>query len=526
MPNDDAAAQTGAPRTRVGVVGPHVARPSWQSWLLVFLLSCSLYAATANRGIQWQDSGYRVLRVITHDLLGHLGLALSHPLHYWLARLVTLPHWHNPALVITLLSSLFAAVTVANVFGCVRLLTGNWKAAAFASASLAVAHIFWQMATLAETYTLTAALLSAEIWCLVLFLQGHHRALTGMFLFNGLGLANHMLAGLTTPVLVIVALLAWRDRRITNRDLLLAALVWLAGSLPYSALVAIQCIRTGDLLGTIRTALFGTAYADRVLNTRLSPGLLARSAGFLAYDFPNLLLPAAALGLLRAERLGQSKSIRFTLIAAMIIHALFVMRYNIVDQQTFFIPLCVLLSIWGGLGAAYVLTWPASISRTVLFAAAVALLVLTPATYAIAPHAARRLHLLDKYPQKPYRDSYTYFFVPWSIVEDSADRMSDAALDLTSPDGVVLYSDGMALPALEYKRLRRGASGVRIAAMPSLTQPAGHARFLELIHQRPADAPVILVPGDVRVAPAAPPAGMKWAARGELYELEQAPEHR
>ena len=138
----------------------------WRGWLVAFALAAALYAATANRGAQWQDSGYHILRVVTHESLNPLGLALSHPLHHWLGRAVVSAGVFEPAFAITLLSALAAAVTVANVYGCVKTLTRHTLASALAAASLLFAHTFWQLATVVESYTLTAALLSGEIWCL------------------------------------------------------------------------------------------------------------------------------------------------------------------------------------------------------------------------------------------------------------------------------------------------------------------------------------------------------------------------
>src|SRR3990172_7525821 len=63
------------------------------AWFAVFVAAFTLYAATANRGAQWQDSGYHILRMVTKEPVNPLGLALSHPLHHWLGRLAV---WPNP----------------------------------------------------------------------------------------------------------------------------------------------------------------------------------------------------------------------------------------------------------------------------------------------------------------------------------------------------------------------------------------------------------------------------------------------
>ena len=189
--------------------------------------SLALYALTCNRHIQWQDSGYHILRVVTGEIVNPKGLALSPPLHQWLARGLVQVLPLEPAFAVTLLSSIAAAVTVANIYGCVMLLTGKRTAAAWAAASLAVANVFWHLGTIAETYTLAAALLSAECWCLAAFVRARRpSALAGLMLFNGLGVANHMLAILTTPVIAGVVVYAIRHDWTRWRRVLLPIACW------------------------------------------------------------------------------------------------------------------------------------------------------------------------------------------------------------------------------------------------------------------------------------------------------------
>ena len=104
---------------RLGQVSNQTARFPWGGWLAVLVVCLVLYCLTANRGAQWQDSGSHILRAVTGELIHPLGLALSHPLHHYLARLATLAPGLDPCLAITLISSLAAAVAVANTCGCV-----------------------------------------------------------------------------------------------------------------------------------------------------------------------------------------------------------------------------------------------------------------------------------------------------------------------------------------------------------------------------------------------------------------------
>jgi Protein of unknown function (DUF2723) len=490
-------------------------RTVWVAWFALFTAGFALYAATANRGAQWQDSGNHILRVVTHEPLNPLGLALSHPLHHWLGRFAVSFNLFQPCFAVTLVSALAAAIAVANTFGCVFTLTRQWPAAFFAALSLAVAHTFWQMATLAETYTLAAALLSGECWCLILYAQTRRPVyLWGALLLNGLGVSNHLLAALTTPVLVVVALHgAWR-KAIRIRDVAAAAGLWLLGAAPYGFMVFQEFVRSSDLAGTLSSALFGHKYRDDVLNTTFAARKLLISAAFVLLNFPNLLLPVAAYGIIRSSRLISSPLVRRALLAGLVIHAVFVVRYPIVDQHTFFLPMYALVSIFSGIGLAKIYGWTRANVRIVVLTTAWGLLGLTPVLYAVVPDWARQYRVLESVERhKPYRDDYVYIFTPWSIVERSAERMSREAVALAGADGIIVVEDGMAEFAVLYQALRADYDELQIVGI--LTAEVAH----EAVYTH---RPVVLVPANRESPRTEPPVGT-WLRVGDLYLLVGMP---
>ena len=486
--------------------GRSFSRPSaayvLRGWLVVFAASLAVYAATANRGPQWQDSGHFILSIYTDQLVNPLGLALSHPLHHWLGRLALALHFAEPSYAITLVSSLGAALAVANVFGCVCYLTSSRAAAAFAAISLGVAHTFWHLATTTEVYTLSAALLAGECWCLAAFLRERRRGfLWAAMLLNGLGLANHLQAVLTTPVLAVVVLAALATRRLRWDAAAVGVLLWITGSLPYTVLVAREIAATGDWASTLRSALMGEAgrYGQNVLNFHPSLRILAVSVGFTVLCFPNLLIPAALAGLARARSVGIEPAIRRALLAGLLIHAAFVCRYSVIDQHTFFLPTYVLLAVFGGIGAAYVLRWPARQSAPIA-AIGVILLASTPVLYALTPSIARHFDVLrDLARHKPYRDDYVYLFSPWGCADRSAQIMSEEALRLAGSGGLILVEDPMAIEAIEFAALRSGLAGLEVRSLPS-RRPASLAKRQQVFREA-ADAAarraVVLVPANM-----------------------------
>ncbi len=495
--------------------------PTSVGWLLMFLASAALYAATASRGAQWQDSGEFILRIMTGDLHGRLGLALSHPLHHWLGRGAIIPGLLEPAFAITLISSLSAALAVANVFGCVRTLTGSASAAFFAAISLALANTFWKLATIAEVYTLSTALFAAECWCLAVYARrGSPWGIWGMCLMNGLGLANHLQALLTLPVLALVILHGLFSKRLKTGGLLIGVWLWLLASLPYTLLVFGPVIQErADLTERLHSALFGAGYAKDVLNTGTNKRMILTDVGLPWLNFPNLLIPAAVYGLFRCRRAGVPTLAWFALGIGLVIHAGFALRYDVPDQHTFFLPMYTLLAIFGGIGTAAVQRWMSGWRREMVCAFAILLLAATPLFNVAVVVTARRMQLLSRFGfehRKPYRDDYTYLLIPWSVVDRSAERMSREAVNLAGPGGLIFVEDSMASPAIEYMIRRAGFSGVGVELVPEKNEEP--AAWLTKRLENAADRAVVLVPLK-RDRPKAAPLTGKWERRGDLYVL-------
>jgi hypothetical protein len=486
-------------------------RPAAWGYLATLLIALALFAATAAQQIQWQDAGLHVLRIVDRQLLNDKGLALSHPLHHWLGRAAAGLLPVEPAHAISLLSAIAGALAVANVFGCTRTLTRRTGPAALAAAGLAVAHTFWAMATIPETYTLAAALFTAELWCIVLFLR-HHRArypgrwLIAAALCNGLGLANHNLALLSTPVLAAVAIVALRRRRLGVAGLVAGGAAWLVGATPYLVLIVDHWLHTADPARTIRSALFGSAWAADVTHVGLPVRQIAINLAFTLISFPNLMLPLALWGAVRGARASTPTAGWLVLLAATAIHLLFVVRYTVVDAYMFFVPGYCGLAVLAGLGLAQIMHAQPRAGRILaLFAAA--MILATPALYLGLPAAMKRADALAGVEhRKPCRDDYQYLFTPWGVARNTAGQMARRAIDLAAPDGLVIAEDPMGAFALRYERHRRRALAVDVV------QPDAPAVRHAIASQRT----IILVPRD-RDAPATALPEGRWVRQAALY---------
>lgn len=484
----------------------------WEGWgllVLLFLIAATLYLSTAARGIQWQDRGAFVIRVMENKPLNELGLALSHPVHFYLSRLAVLSGIAEPSFAVVMISALSGAAAVALLGATVLTLTGSRSAAVYSAMSLMIANSFWQMATVAEVYSLTAGLLALELLGVALYARTKDtRFMLLAFLANGVGISNHLQAGLTSPILVAwLAWLLWK-KKVKPVEAVWAFGLMVAGAGLYLYFIAAEFFRTGDFLMTVRSALFGLHFREGVLNTADLWELVGNGMAFTLLAYPHLLLAFAVVGCAGSGGRQQSRAVHIVLLAGLFVHALFALRYRVVDQYTFFMPMFLFLALFGGIGY-HIVARPQGQGRYVRGLAWL-LLLMTPLLYALVPSFARSMQVLgDKSHNKPYRDDYIYLFTPWSIVETSAQRIAHEAVDLAGNDGAIIYEDGMISFALQYRCLMKEKKDVVILRSPA-----------DEIVASAGERPIVLVPRD-RDKPETNPGAGRWKRVGDLYVWRQ-----
>jgi len=489
------------------------------TWCCAFAVALIVYAGTANPGPQSQDSGWQQYRIVTRQLDHPAGLALCHPLHHYLGRAAVKVGFLEPAYAITLVSSVAAAVAIANVTLLIVLLTRRVASACIAAGALLVSHTFWQHATYTESYALVAALLSGEWLCLAYFVTtGKARYLPLLALLNGLGIANHLLALLATPVDFVVIVWAWRRGHVSGRLAIAAAMLWLAATSPYTGLVLARGLQSHDMWGAIDSALFA-GYTGRVLNIRVGGGTILRSLGYVIYNFPGLTVPLALVGL--AARDSLPKAIKRPLLAQLGLYLLFVVRYTIADQYSFFFPAYMLLAIFAGCGLAKASSSGVPLLRRSVLILAAVTAAWTPLVYlATARVLAARGALAGMVQNKPYRDGYRAFFVPWGRGADAARKVNSAVRELAGADGLVLIADHMQLFALRYaQELGRIPETVEILYIKPTEPPERVAGLRTKLNTAIQDGrAVVLVPLN-RDEPRTCVPEAHWIRLGDIYQL-------
>jgi len=422
------------------------AAPPWRPGALyatVLVVCLAVYAATAQRGPAWQDSGIYQLRILDVDMSGQRGLALSHPLLIVLGKALSMLPLGALAWRMNLLSALCGAVAAANVALLVRRLAPRPRGAAMlAAAAFALAHTTWWLATICESQALLAALFTTELH-LVVSLVRRPRARVVFLLAgaNGLALSAHNLALLALPAYVVIVAVLCARRRLGWSAVLWFAVGWGIGAGLFLALVAGAWAQFGPA-EAMRSALFGRGWQGQVLG--LSGHATALGAGYILFNFPNLALPLAAAGIWSMRKqLGGGLACVLGYLAA--VYFAFAIRYAVADQFMFFLPLYAMISALAGIGLARLCRGR---GRRWLLPAAAASLLVGPVAYTAAPAACRWLDVaLPGRKDLPFRDPARYWLTPWKTGEESADRFARSALREV-PDGAVIVADHTSLPPL------------------------------------------------------------------------------
>jgi hypothetical protein len=437
--------------------------------VLAGLLAFVLYAVTGSRGVEWQDPGVHQYRILTGQLEHPLGLALSHPLHYWLGRAVLHIPGGDAVHKLNLLSGLCGAVGVGVLAALVLQLTRSRPAGALAAAALAVSNVYWQMSALTETYTLAAALMTVEWVLLLRFVRTRSPAwLVAVFAVNGLHVADHLLGLLTLATYGVLLLERVARRKVAGHWLPAALAAWFVTASPYWTLVLSHYQHTGNLVETLRSAFFGggagePGYVHQVLNTRLSLDQAKFVVLTFGYCFPGLTALLALGGIFRRVR-SRRRLFRRVLLAQTVLICLFVARYSIRDFYTYLVPVCVLTALWFGIGVGCWLHRRRSrANRRWVVGLLAANLLLPPIVYFAFPLLARdRGWLRGQMRSIPFRDSYLHFFRPWRFRDDSPQRFANAALAEARPDDWLLADSTTAFPIAIKCLTGTGPPGVRV----------------------------------------------------------------
>ncbi|NQV32680.1 MAG: DUF2723 domain-containing protein [Phycisphaeraceae bacterium] len=412
-----------------------------KAYCLVLAIFAVIYGVSCAPGLLWQDSGLIQYRVLHHDIHGFFGLALAHPLYYWVAFAAKAVPIGDALFRINLISALAGAITVANIFLLVRLWLGQTGPAVLAAMSLGLSHTFWRHACIAETYTLWAMFFTCELVLFFLYVKTEKMsfayALAGI---NGLAVSVHMLGCLSAVCYLAYGLTLVRKKRIHPSKIALTMMIWLVGTLPYSSLILHEMVKSQDIAGTLVSAAFGDRWLDDVLNASLSWRVAKENMLYIVLNYPTVNIGLVFIGLFGLFR----KQMRHVMLVMLVmlgvlafVFLLFAWRYTVVDRYAFFIPFYCVMALFMGKGL-HNLSKNGDIKVVSL---ALAFSLCPVAVYALIPGTLRAQgYSLGTRQNIPYRDDLTYFLQPWKTGYRGADRFAQEVL-VGLEEHAVLYAD-------------------------------------------------------------------------------------
>ncbi len=489
-----------------------------KSYLAVLALAAALYVASCAPGVLWQDSGMFQYRIWHNDIEGKLGIALAHPLYCIIAIGVKYIPFGEFGYRINLISAIFAAVTVANVFLLLKLWLGRNIPAALAAITLALSHTLWQHASIAEVYTLYTALLTAElIFLLQYFKTGRTGYLYLLGLFNGLAIANHLWAIIPFACYTVFLITLIAKKRVNIKNVAVIVLLWILGAAPYEYLIIKNILTTGGFTATLASAVFGAGWQHSVLNTSISGKIIKENLLLIAYNFSTFNGLFFFAGLYALKKLSPTRSFKNILLALLVLFFIFAFRYTVPDRYVFSLPFYCVGSVIGGVGFNLLVARP---KRKILTCLVFIFAFMPIPSYIIAPILAKKAHF--KLPTKrelPYRDSYTYFLRPWRTGYRGAEIFAAEALQSIENRAVIIADGTTVYPLWYLQEIKQKSADVKVLSQHGSYKNPIPFPTVDTIEQLMADSAVYVVSPVAGYCPDFLLERYKFVKTGPIYRI-------
>ena len=419
-------------------------------YIAVFLSVLLLYVLTLAPDLVWQDQGDYQYQVALRNLDRPGDVVRVHPLFivfaHYLGRLTPLSY----AYAANFTSALFAAITAANVFLLVYRLSRKIYPAILSTAVLAFSHSFWFLGVQAQTYSMANAALTAGILLAFAYMQKPRQSLLYLLgLVFGLGISAHMMSQIGFAVLFIWFVWLFFRGQFRFGGLLKIGISWFIGGFLLWFVMWLEFSRTGSITETIASAIWGK-WGSAVFNLDRATILIAKSVMFFVLNFPTPLVILAVAGFGLSFKREPFKPFAYLLAVMSLLYCIFAMRYDVPNQNNFFLPMYILVAVYIGLGYSYLFD-----SKKAHIIAALLVLLILPA-YPVMAHIAKqrgvefgtRRHI-------PYRDVYTYYLIPWQHNQRGPRRLATEVLQAL-PENAIIIADSTVIPALEYTHYIEG----------------------------------------------------------------------
>ena len=419
---------------------------AWQVWLAVLTAALVLYVCTLAPDVVWQDQGDYQYQAARCNLHRPGDVVRVHPLFIILAHGLGRLGVFSYAYAANLVSAITTALTVANVFLLVYWLTGRWWPGILSAAVFAMAHSVWFLAVQAQSYGPANAAMSAGVLLTAAYIQtGRRHYLYWMGFIFGIGITAHMMSQIAFIVIVVWLLVECVRRRLAVYSLLLVLFLWVLGAGLLWVVMVQEYLHTDSLWLTIQSALWGR-WGMAVFNLNRVGVLAKRSMQFFVLNFPTPLVLLAAPGAWLSGRKMVPKTLAWLLGCFTVLYAVFAFRYDVRNQNNFFLPMYLFVSVYIGLGFHYL----ADIRRKRGIVISLILLIGLIPTYRLIAHVAEKRKLdLGTRRHIPYRNVYQYYLLPWQQGQTGPRRFG-REMFTKLPPAAVLVADSTTIPLFRY----------------------------------------------------------------------------
>lgn len=329
----------------------------------IALISFLVYVLTLAPGVYGFDSAELATGVYSLGIIHPPG----YPLYMFVGKLFTLLPVGSFAYRLNLMSAFFAALTIYFLFKVIFILSKKQWIAWVASAFLSFSIYFWQMAVVAEVYTLHTFFLALELFILLTWREKGDTRLLILFAFlYGLSLTNHTSGLLFAPGFAWLLFTSpgwkWKFSRLWAEMVgafLAAMLLYLY--LPLRAHAGLSLNYLEEYYSVDVTTLSGflwmvsgKAYQFFAFGYPLSEmgRELWNGLELLWRNFMGVGALFAFLGLVVSMKKNWKNGTAFLLL--FLGNFVFYINYRVMDKDTMFLPAFLAAAIFTGFGLAFV----------------------------------------------------------------------------------------------------------------------------------------------------------------------------
>lgn len=416
------------------------------SWVLVFAGFLILYLFTLAPDLVWQDQGDYQYQVAQCNLSRPGDVVRVHPLFIVMAHgLGKLGPW-NYAYAANLTSAIFTAVTVANIFLLVFILTNLKWAGVLSALVCGLAHSVWFLGVQAQTYSIANAAWTGCLICTLIYLNTNKVGyLYLMGVLAGLGLSAHMMSQVGFAVIMAWLLIRCIQKKFSCLSYGAVIGCWAFGAALLWYVIVLEYQRNGDLGATLLSAIYGR-WGSAVFNVGQLPTLIKKSFLFFMLNFPTPLVLLAGPGMWYSLKKMNHGAFGGLLAISTLAYALFATRYDVPNQNNFFLPFYLLVGIYIGLGF---FALSRRCPRNWMILTFILALTIPPTYQAIAKTAKKKQIALGTRRHIPYRNTYEYYLIPWQQKQTGPRRLATEVLEKL-PKNALLLPDSTVIPAFQY----------------------------------------------------------------------------